>query len=820
MRRIFTLTITCLFCTLSSQAVLKTWVGATGAAWSIGTNWSPGGAPLTADDVQFTGIALVTLDVNPNINSLLVSAAGVVEFTAAASRNITLTSSSAITPGLKINAGATLKLTQTGASPLNLSLTGGISVTGQVYGTLQFIGTNASAAARLELFTGPLANGNMVVYDGGIIQYDINTGNTVGNGLAGLQMEAGSQYIVNRNGGTLPAGNYKNGSYIRIKGVVANMFLFNTTAAYQGVIEWDCASQTVNGPAATLSLSSAYPTIDSFVVKSTGGTGTLRLATEMSTSPSINYLLVSGGVLEVASPRSAGRTMVINNNLEVSGGTLYINATDATDNLTSYNMTITVNGNTSVSGTGTLNMSNRPNGSSSTYGTGNIIALGNFLQTGGLITETAPLPPISDASGINMNGAVAQNLSLTNWNNQVRLVVANTSGVNLQSNITCPEFLLMNTPGAYIVLGNFHLTTAYNRYSISSSGANPARLVTNGTGHFALTGVASGSTVTFPVTPVVNSISSVILKNNDITANTFDVRVERGNNPFGIYNTGLTVNRTWIINDATDINSFQADLTFLYPDTAINALCNRSGVMELGHFPVSAWSVDPVGITRTPSQGPGVNTIDTTGVFSPASLDSAFVLGNEFSILTLSKGIAINYFKGNKQAGSNVLNWAVNCTSNQAIFEIQRSNNGISFTTIGNITASYTRCLQPFDFTDNNPQAGISYYRIKITDIDGRVTYSTMVLLQHKNFAAGTIALLPTLVSKPLAILYLDAAKAGQVLVSITDANGRMVQSSKQAVNAGQNQLTMNFEQLKPGAYFMSALGSNQKWTTVRFVKL
>lgn len=820
MNRIFTLTIVCLLCALSSQAVLKTWVGSSGASWSIGTNWSPAGTPSTTDDVQFTGPALVTIDINPSINSILVSATGLVELTAANLRTITVSSTSAITPGLKINAGSTLKLSQSNPTTLNLSLTGSPGVTGQVYGTLQFAGTNASASARLVLFASAIAQGNLTVFDGGIIQYDVNTGNTLGNGINGLVMEAGSQYIVNRNGGTLPAGDYKNGSYIRINGVTSSLFLFNTTANYNGVIEWNCTGQTLNGSAASLGLSSSYPTIDSFVVKSTGTTGTLRFTTEMSTSPTFNYIRVEGGTLELASPRAANRSMTVNNDITVTGGSLFVNATDVTDNSTSYNVTTVVNGDVTVTG-GTINLSNRPNGSGSTYGTGNLDVKGNCIQSGGLITETAPIPPISDASSIGMSGTLPQNLALTNWTNEVRLKASNTSGVNLQSNITCPEFFMMTTAGAYLVLGNYHFTATHGRISINTASANPAYIVTNGTGHYTINDVASGATVTYPITPMANSISFVIIRNNDIFTNTIDARVERGNNPGGIFNTGLTVNRTWIINDAGTSGGNSIDLKFLYPDTVLNGGAGtRSNAKELGHFVGSTWNVDPVGTALTPGQGGASPAIDTTGFFAPNTLDSAFVLGNQFSILSLRSGITLNYFKGNKRGNDNMLNWAVNCTSNQAKFEIQRSGNGIGFSTIANITAGFDRCLQPFDFTDGQPLAGLNYYRIKITDIDGTVTYSTFVLLQSKACAPGGMALLPTLVNQAAAVICLDAASTMPVQFVVTDISGRPVQKLNEKALAGQNQFTLNLGQLSPGVYYLAAYGANQKWAPVRFVKL
>jgi Secretion system C-terminal sorting domain len=815
MRRIFTLTIACLFCTLSSQAVLKTWIGASGGTWSTGSNWNPAGVPGSLDDVEFTGATLVVVDINPSVNSLLISAGGIVEFSASATRTLLLSSTSTTTPGLKINAGATLKIAPTAAVAFRISLTNSAGVTGDIYGTLLLAGTVANATPNLEIFQGALSFGNVKVYDGGIVQYDVNSGNTAGFGVNNFQMEAGSQYIVLRNGGVVPNGNFKNGSIIRIKGVTSSATSLNSSATFAGLIEWDCPSQaaTVSGSAANI-LPSASITIDSLRIVNTG-LGTTRLTTNPN-GFNIGHLEVQGGTLELSAPGSSGRNGTITTDFKITGGTAIGNATFTFDNIAPDSMRLVVNGSFVMSG-GSFNLSNRPPALPS-GGSFGMLVKGDVTQSGGTISCSSDFSGLSPSriNYIEMAGTAAQNVTLNAWSGPIQFIANNTNGINLLSAVTCPDTLYLKS--GYLQLNNNHVQCAAGKFKTQAVLPTP-RMVTNGTGHLTLTGLNSFATATFPVTPTINSISSVILKNNDLSANTFNVRVERGNNPTGIYNTGLTVNRTWIINDATNIGANQVELTFIYPDTAINVLCNRSGVMELGHFPVSAWSVDPVGITRTPLLG-AVNTNDTTGVFAPNSLDSAFVLGNEFSILTLNAGITLNYFKGNKQANSNALNWSVNCTSNQATFDIQRSNNGISFATIGNIIASYTRCLQPFDFADNNPQGGLSYYRIKITDVDGRITYSTMVLLQSKDFVAGTMALLPTLVNKPLAILYIDAAKAGQVQVNITDANGRMIRSGKETVIAGQNQLTLNFEQLNPGVYYISAYGNNQKWATVRFVKL
>jgi hypothetical protein len=820
MKSILTTTFLGMFLTflyLPVHAVTKLWIGASGSNWNTGTNWSPSGAPGTIDDVQFTSATSVVLDVNPSVNSILVNASGgVVEFTATAARTITLSSTSAITQGLLITAGTTFQLAPSAVGQMKLSLTGGSGVTADIYGTLNLSGSVAGASPTLEIFSGIFSFGNVKVYDGGKIICDVNSGNTIGFGTSNLQMEAGSEYRVWRNGGTMPNGTYKNGSRIVIRGVISNMFSLNSSALYQGVIEWNCTGQTISAGSASLSLGSSY-TIDSLVVTSTGATGTLRLATEMSSSPAINTIQVDGGILEMASPRSANRTMTINNNLVITGGTVQVNATDATDIFAVYNMAVIVSGSLVQSG-GTLNLSNRPNGSGGTYGVGTLNIKGDLQQSGGLITETGAVPPVADVSTLLLSGTSPQSLSLNTWTNQVRLQVTNTTGVSLQTSTTCPDSLSIPAPGAYIALGNNTLSVAQPFSVINYNNINPAKIVTNGTGRFELTGVGSGATAAFPVSPFAQSISTVLVKNNG-AANNFQARVERGNNPTGIFNTGRTVNRTWIINDATNIASGSAELTFMYPDTALNPSCVRSGAMELGHFPVSAWNVDPSGTTRVPVQGAGVNTTDTTGTFAPNSLDSAFVLGNEGSILTLQKGIAIRYLNGQRQREQHLLHWAVYCTSNEARFAIQRSKDGRHFTDIGQLTASYTRCLQPFDFSDMQPLPGLNYYRIKTIDIDGSITYSTTILLQDKRTAPGSLTLQPTLVQQPLALLWVDAVNTTAATIAITDVSGKTVALQSAGLLAGSNQLTLNLGNLPPGHYQLTLIAKGQEWPVVRFVK-
>ena len=73
----------------------------------------------------------------------------------------------------------------------------------------------------------------------------------------------------------------------------------------------------------------------------------------------------------------------------------------------------------------------------------------------------------------------------------------------------------------------------------------------------------------------------------------------------------------------------------------------------------------------------------------------------------------------------------------------ERSADGRSFKTLHDPTATATRCLQDFNYTDVTPLAGINYYRLKTVTLDGKVKYSTIVVLLNKDKGFELISLAP-----------------------------------------------------------------------------
>jgi hypothetical protein len=185
---------------------------------------------------------------------------------------------------------------------------------------------------------------------------------------------------------------------------------------------------------------------------------------------------------------------------------------------------------------------------------------------------------------------------------------------------------------------------------------------------------------------------------------------------------------------------------------------------------------------------------------------------------TVPVPVTLEYFKGSRQNNVHVTEWKVTCTSTQVTFEIERSGDASRFTAITSLTATQARCLQAFNFTDANPLNGINYYRLKMIDVDGKVSYSSTITMLNKESKFDILSVVPTLVQTN-AYVNIAAIANSRMEIVVTDISGRQVQKQTISIVPGSNQVTLNVSKLSPGMYQISGYTSDGITKTVRFVK-
>ena len=294
---------------LFTSAAVITWNGGVTGNWNNATNWLPATIPTSTDDVIFNTSALVDMDVFSSttyaINSLRITGNVTVELNVTQSgggtRRLQLMSTSTSTKGLQIDSGSTLLMHgvhTTGTLNYILDLASATGVTGEISGELQFSGIGSGGAAgnnhaELNVYTDGSNYANLIVKTGGIVKYIDLSGNTNSNNSGTyFTMESGSQYIIEKNGGSVPAGGaWDANSLLKVYNASgANVPTFNGDA--YGNLEWNCPNQNSFSFTKNISFNNV-----NLVNTNAGSSRVFRIVN----SGSIIYTLTINGNLDISS---------------------------------------------------------------------------------------------------------------------------------------------------------------------------------------------------------------------------------------------------------------------------------------------------------------------------------------------------------------------------------------------------------------------------------------------------------------------------------------------------------------------------------------
>ncbi|TDE17559.1 T9SS type A sorting domain-containing protein [Dyadobacter psychrotolerans] len=98
--------------------------------------------------------------------------------------------------------------------------------------------------------------------------------------------------------------------------------------------------------------------------------------------------------------------------------------------------------------------------------------------------------------------------------------------------------------------------------------------------------------------------------------------------------------------------------------------------------------------------------------------------------------VTLTAFNAEKKESVSLLTWTTSEELRSDRFEIQRSTDSKSWASIGNIAARANGAQkQNYDFTDELPESGINYYRLKMIDSDGTLAFSQIRSVHFPEFS-------------------------------------------------------------------------------------
>ena len=312
------------------------------------------------------------------------------------------------------------------------------------------------------------------------------------------------------------------------------------------------------------------------------------------------------------------------------------------------------------------------------------------------------------------------------------------------------EYVVYNSNGESVDITNLQPAQTYHLSVFEYN--------TDGTGYKYLTSSVLTTTAATAAPPASGASD---LKTTG-TANSITITVTKG--------TGQE--RMIVAREGSAIGAGPADLS-AYPASDV---MGSGSQLETGSYVVYAGTGNTVTVTNlTAGKRYYFSVFEYNGSKAPvynrtAVLTASAVAGGSLPLTwkSFTAGTASNGIR---------LQWATVQEINTARFEIERSDDGSHYATIGQLPAAINSSSErQYSFTDLYPQNGRYLYRLRQVDQDGASSYSRIVTITYSQSAPDGNALVYPNPAKDFIMLSWPG-NIREAMLSITDASGRQVLS-------------------------------------------
>ena len=335
------------------------------------------------------------------------------------------------------------------------------------------------------------------------------------------------------------------------------------------------------------------------------------------------------------------------------------------------------------------------------------------------------------------------------------------------------------------------------------SGINNSYIVTGNTanGRVLLQGIGASSFATVPVGSSANYLP--VLLNNSGNSSSYTLAVAAFE--------GLTTDGTFGGTPASAAVKAQS----------INAFWNISNISGTGNVQVSVnWPASIEGSTFAGLANNQIKLVEFNGTnWLPGSFGTANNSNNiaydsfsTFTVFTVTKTpglLPVSNVKLNLTKANNSVQviWSTFNELNTVSCIVERSVDGINFTPVYTINAAGNTTQNSYSFPDKFFRLGYNYYRIKITDKDGRFFYSNVGSISIKS--NPVFVLLGNPVSKNNIAVQVNAIEDGMYKLMLTNASGQILSSKEVSINNNATILNLPVPgSVTAGEYFVRITGA------------
>jgi len=166
-------------------------------------------------------------------------------------------------------------------------------------------------------------------------------------------------------------------------------------------------------------------------------------------------------------------------------------------------------------------------------------------------------------------------------------------------------------------------------------------------------------------------------------------------------------------------------------------------------------------------------------------------------------------FEGRMDNKINILEWVTANEVNVKAFTLEKGIDGNHFETVKTIAAFNVAQGAKYNGIDPLPFNGNNYYRLKMTDIDGRFSYSPIVIIKNKSHVEVAIGPVPA--TNILNIYLTGNTSRGRL--TLCDMNGKVI--IEKLLQSGSTKEQLVISNLPAGNYFVRVTIEEEVFTKV-----
>jgi Secretion system C-terminal sorting domain len=167
-------------------------------------------------------------------------------------------------------------------------------------------------------------------------------------------------------------------------------------------------------------------------------------------------------------------------------------------------------------------------------------------------------------------------------------------------------------------------------------------------------------------------------------------------------------------------------------------------------------------------------------------------------------------FQGEKRGSYHFLTWE---TSNQILFshfEIEKADENGVFRKIATVTPK-TDIANTYTFENKDFITNKNYYRLKMVNEDNSFDYSKIIVLNDLQNTSSSVLIYPNPTSE-IINLQIDNNIDENAIILLLDLQGKILQTTTQTLNKGQNTFEISLKETPSGIYFIRYQGEHRNW--------